>query len=374
MNGRIASLLVGTLLLGLLELAPPIAQLLDAPVMAAVTQLQLGPGTIVRAFPREDEPVDVVALNAHSNDPNDRKSATVAIAATGTVCLVVEGAALNPLFPFGTRFRGPLNIDLGVIDGTPTLVVAPGGPSEAPIRFFANPGPNPTVLSEVTPYSASSPRGRFVAMANVIGDGSDELFVSPGRQGPGTVDAIDHTGRFLFSLTPFPGFQGDIQMSAGDIVRNDGFSEMVFNKLIDGELMIYDIVNGDLAVPIGTGFPYSAPQPDGISTDLFDVNGDGSADLITGGSGGHVRIFGFAGATPNVLGNFVIPGLAGPVDVAGGKVDGNPAIFATGGATLSAFERKPPTILWELIRRFGGQAPFGEGVQTGITIAALMGN
>jgi hypothetical protein len=364
MNGRIALLLL-TLLLGFSEVAPPVV---------GVTQLVLGPGgTLFKALPTEDEPVDLVALNAHRNDPNDRESATIAIAATGTVCLVVNGAPINPLFPFGARFRDRINIDLGVIGGNPTLVVAPGGPSAAPIRFYSNPGPNPTLLSEVTTYSASSPRGRFVAMANLIGDDSDELLVSPGQQGPGTVDAIDHTGRFLFSLTPFPGFQGDIQVSAGDILRNDGFSEAAFNKLIDGEVSVYEFVNGDVPVPIGTGFPYSTPQPDGISTDLVDVNGDRSADLITAGSGGHVRIFGFAGATPSVLGNLVIPGLPGPIDVAGSKVDGNPAVFATRGPTLSAFERRPPSVIFELNRHFGGQTPFGEGVLTGITIAALLG-
>jgi len=115
-----------------------------------------------------------------------------------------------------------------------------------------------------------------------------------------TVNAYTAEGTFLTSFTPYPGFQGGVNTSLGD-VNSDGVPDVITGPGFGGgpHVKVFngaDILNGSTNPTVLRDFfaPYGPAFIGGCTVAGGDVNGDGAADIITGAgpSGGpHVVIF-----------------------------------------------------------------------------------
>jgi hypothetical protein len=130
-----------------------------------------------------------------------------------------------------------------------------------------------------------------------------------------TVDVVDPNGNvILSSITPFPGYQGTVVASTGD-VNHDGTPDLIVAaQFPNAPVKVFDGATGNLLQSF-----YAFPGFNGtVSLGSADINGDGFADVLVAanGSNGHVKAF--SGADGSLLSSFLaFPGYMGSVSVAG---------------------------------------------------------
>jgi hypothetical protein len=130
----------------------------------------------------------------------------------------------------------------------------------------------------------------------------------------------DGTTRFVVDAAYDPSFTGGVNVGTGD-VNGDGIHDLVTGAGNGGgpHVKIFNGTDGSL---ISEFMAYSEAFRGGVYVEAADVNGDGSADIITGagaGGGPHVRVFN--GLTGAVLGEFMAYGQAFRGGVRVGSVD-----------------------------------------------------
>jgi hypothetical protein len=151
--------------------------------------------------------------------------------------------------------------------------------------------------------------------------------------GPGTgedtvriLDAV--TGELRGTLSPFPGFTGGVNVAMADL-DGDGIDEIITAAGAGGGPHVR-IFNGatleQIDGPLGSFFAYEAAFTGGVFVAAGDVNDDGHVDIITGagaGGGPHVRVF--SGLDGSVLMSFFAYDAAftGGVSVAAGDINGD---------------------------------------------------
>jgi hypothetical protein len=140
-----------------------------------------------------------------------------------------------------------------------------------------------------------------------------------------TVNLIDQdTGKQINSITPFPGFSGELRISMADM-NQDGKMETIIAAGPGGgpAIMVMDSETGTV---LQTFFAFDPVFRGGIIVTVADVNLDGIMDIIVGaGSGGgpHIKIF--DGSTLNVLRSFFAyqENFNGGVSVAATDINGD---------------------------------------------------
>jgi hypothetical protein len=148
-----------------------------------------------------------------------------------------------------------------------------------------------------------------------------------------TVNCYTAEGTFLTSFNPYPGFQGGVNTSLGDI-NGDGVPDVITGPGFGGgpHVKVFngaDILNGSTNPTVLRDFfaPYGPAFIGGCTVAAGEVNADGLVDIITGAgpSGGpHVVIFS-NGNQDQILSSFFPYGLnfTGGVNVAAGDFGGD---------------------------------------------------
>ncbi|MFO0938680.1 MAG: FG-GAP-like repeat-containing protein [Gemmataceae bacterium] len=197
-------------------------------------------------------------------------------------------------------------------DGVPDQIygTGPGGGS----LICAFDGKTGTEL--VTPtsvYESTFTGGVFLAAGDIIGDGKNEIAISPDVGGGGRVVVFQFVGNSLIRKDDFfgiddPSFRGGARVAMGD-VNSDGHADLVVGAGFGGGPRV--------AIFNGTGLLQNTQSPPRVVSDFFafpgpdattlrngvfvaagDLNGDGFADLAFGGGpGGAPRIFVLSGLT-----------------------------------------------------------------------------
>ena len=240
--------------------------------------------------------------------------------------------AYSPYLPGGTT------VACGDVtgDGIAEIITGagPGGGPHVRVWQYTPVGQTVTELTGFYAYSPYFAGGARVTAADVTGDGIDEIITGAGPGGGPHIRVWQYTPVDQ-TVTELTGFWGDAPstptgmfVGAGDI-DGDGRAEIVSGGGVgsDPTVRIWDVV-GNLAALRAEFFAYDPAFFGGASVAMGDLDGDGAAEVITGagpGGGPHVRVWRIAGTTATeVFGFFAYsPYFPGGVTVAAGDMDGD---------------------------------------------------
>ena len=296
-----------------------------------------------------------------------------------------NGKELYDFYAYAPNFTGGVNVAVGDVngDGIPDIITAPMSGGAPEIKVFD--GKTGALIREFMAYSPAFTGGVNIAVADVNGDGIDDIITAPASGGGPDVRVFDgKTGNMIANFFAYaPNFTGGVRITAGDF-NQDGLADIVtgagpgggphvkiFNSATLGAVGstpalinqffafeptytggIYVAANAgregdftgdgktDLVVSRGTGVGEvkvidgssfatvsdfdvfgSSLNNNGAHISVFDLNGDGKADIVAGtggGKGAFVRIVN--GGTLNELEFFQAfnPAFLGGANVAAG--------------------------------------------------------
>lgn len=332
------------------------------------------PATVTTAYQTE---IALSGIAIGDADANDRIYQISITAATGTVTLTnkagltfLEGdgnsdtairatgsfAAINASLStiryqpdagfFGTTSIAMTVTDGGVLVGENALLAdrTLGVTVSEPIRnrFAAGSGQgsgawlynaDSSVAFFTQPFGTGWTGGVRVAVADVTGDGVEDLVVATGPGGVTRVLVLDgKTQAEIFSIQPFEDlFTGGLFVSTGDL-NGDGIAEFVVSPDQGGGPRV-QVYTGSSFIKRADYFGIDDPNfRGGARTAVGDLNGDGHGDLIVAaGFGGGPRVATFSGKTlafsggPKLFGDFFIfeQALRNGAYVAAGDIDGD---------------------------------------------------
>jgi serralysin len=263
---------------------------------------------------------------------------------------------------YGGGFLGGVRVALGDVtgDGIPDIITGagPGAPGGHVKVFDGATG------QEVRSFFAfpGFTGGVNVAAGDVNGDGHADIIVGAGPGAGAHVKVFDGaTGAEVRSFFAYGGFGGGVSVAAGD-VNGDGRADIITGAGAGAgpHVKVFDGATGaELASFMAFGMNFLA----GVTVAAGDVDGDGRADIVVGTASGppHVKVF--SGPDQRELASFFAddPSLGegirvGAADVngdgradilTGGGAHGPPALRVFDGATtavLDSFFALAPTL------------------------------
>jgi len=202
-----------------------------------------------------------------------------------TIQAAETGQVLNRITPFGSSFRGGVNVALGDLNGDqiPDIVTAPGLGGGPVIRVYSgNDG------SEIFNFYAFEPNfrgGVTVAVGDANGDGSIEIVVGTGFGGAPRVRVFRNSDLavtadfFAFD----PGFRNGVTVAVGS--TDGGWIAAGAGAGGSPTISIFARDTGQLLRSVAA---FDPSLRNGVQVGAGDVTGDGRDDLIAGaGVGDH---------------------------------------------------------------------------------------
>ncbi len=249
------------------------------------------------------------------------------------------GQQLARFFAFDSTFAGGVRVAVADVTGDRAPdVVAGAGPGGGP-RVVVFDGAKGAAVQDFFAFEPTFTGGVYVAAADLDRDGFADLIVSADTGGGPRVRVVNgKTGATMADFFAFETtFTGGVRVAAGD-VNGDGVPDLVVSAGVGGgpRVAVFDgkSVAAGSSTPGRLGADFFAFEPslrNGAFVSAADLDGDGSADLITGagpGGGPRVTAFGgqpFAAGKQSVLVDFFAgdAALRGGVTVAAVDADGD---------------------------------------------------
>jgi uncharacterized protein (TIGR03118 family) len=206
---------------------------------------------------------------------------------------------IRSFFAFDSAFHGGVRVAVGDVngDGTPDIVTA-AGPSGGPqIRVFS--GADGSVLYSFFAYDTSFRGGLSVAVGDTNGDGFADIITAADSGGGPQIKVFSGAdGSLLLNFFAYDSsFRGGVRVAAAD-VNGDGTADIITAAAVNGALQIkvFDGATGTLLNSFSAG-----NSQGGVSIAAGDLDGDSKAEIVVGAA---------PGATPLVQ---VFNGLTGAV-------------------------------------------------------------
>ena len=223
----------------------------------------------------------------------------------------------NLSFDATTGGTGGVSVAAGnVLGGALDNIVVGSGPGVPSQVAIFNPDGTFSGV-RFSPYGGAFTGGVSVGVADIDGDGVDEIVTGAGPGGGPNVRIFRGDGTPLGSFFAYnPAFHGGVKVSGGDI-NGDGSDEIITGAGSGGGPNV-EVFGSDGSLK-ASFFAYDANFAGGVNVAGVDVDGDGFSEIVTGagpGGGPHVRIFS-GGGTPRGGGFFAYdPRFVGGVSVA----------------------------------------------------------
>ncbi|HJZ70993.1 MAG TPA: VCBS repeat-containing protein [Vicinamibacterales bacterium] len=292
---------------------------------------------------------------------------------TVTVFDASTGQRGHKLNPFGDGPPAGVRLAVGDVnaDGTPDIVAA-AGPSASPIVTILD-GADGSVLARFLAYDAAFQGGVFVALGDVNGDGHADVITGAGESGSPHVKVFSGADlSVLYSFFAYaPQMTAGVRVAAGD-VDGDGLADII-TAPGPGAAPLINAFSGSGLVSLASFFAYAPQFTDGVFVAAGDVDGDGAADIITGGGASRnavpVKVISASAGGVRVIASFFAYGAdsADGVTVAAADVNGdNQSDIVTGpqrGAPLvKVFDGRDASVLSSF---FAYNPHIGSGVYVG---------
>jgi hypothetical protein len=215
--------------------------------------------------------------------------------------------------------------DLGAVEyvSRPLVVAADAG--HAPEVNVYN--SNGLLRFSFLAYSLSYNGGVRVAVADVTGDGIEEILVAPGAGINAWVKVFDMgSGQLLGHFRPFgPNYRGGVFVAAGNFDA-DAAQEIVVGQQRGGVVRVFNADGTRLSGPLGNFRPFGVNYRAGVTVAAGNRDGIGLDEVIVGKwlNQSLVRVYGQSGTVLQVLANFeVYTNTRTGVMVAAGDLDGD---------------------------------------------------
>jgi hypothetical protein len=211
---------------------------------------------------------------------------------------------LANFFAYGT-FSGGVFVAAGDVngDGKADIVTGAGAGGGPHVKVFS--GKTGAEIRSFFAFDQSVSGGVRVAAGDFNGDGIDDLAAGTGAgvaSQVATFDgrSLDQIGRFAPYLSAFT---GGVFLAAGD-VNGDGVAEVVTGAGAGGGPHVRVLSAASGAV-VSEFLSDAATTSGGVRVASADINGDGKADVITGGGVGQLaRVQAFSGVGLGKLDDF----------------------------------------------------------------------
>jgi len=234
-------------------------------------QIRTGFFAYLSAYPGEAEIIAAAGSNDDATDIN-------LVAASGQVSLNQDGNSLALFYPYTKAYKRDLNLaahlDNGYVAKVATGAGFGGGPQ---VRVFS---PTGKVESSFFAYDKNLRGGVSVALADLDGDGQDEIITGPGRGDKSGIKIFSLSGQLKTSFAAYgPNFNGGINIAAGD-VNGDGQPEIITVPASAGgpQVRIFSATGRVL----GSFFAFDESYHGGSRVSVSDIDNDGQADILVG--------------------------------------------------------------------------------------------
>lgn len=290
---------------------------------------------------------------------------------------------------YSSKYVNGLSITGGFLQrGAEPDIVVGTGPGAAPqISVYTVKG---KLVTRFFPYLSKLRTGVNVAVADVDGDGYDDLVTAPAGSYAGLVRVFRYDPqkkkftRFAEFTAQSSKFKGGLNIASADLDRN-GYAEIIAASAIKGRgsrIEVYQYNSATKRVTSRVVFSaYDKKFNNGIEVAAGDVNGDGALELLTSAAPGvtQVRAFSYTGRAAKLLGKFN----AGSATFTGGadvtaldvNLDGKDEVitgtYSNGLPGVRVFARNPVKGTFSQIKSRLPAYLFSTGFLRGIRITAL---
>ena len=233
-------------------------------------QVRGGFFSYVSAYPGEAE----VIMAAGSDATTDINLS----AASGVISLYQDGKRVSLFYPYDQAYKKAVNLTAHIDDGYFKKIVSGAGWGGGPqVRVFS---PSGKLEGSFFAYDKNLRGGVNVALADLDGDGQDEIITGPGKGDRSGIKIFTLSGKLKSSFMPYGDkFNGGVSVATGD-VNGDNINEIITVPASSGgpHVRVFN-ASGEV---LANFFAYDEKYHGGARVSVADVNDDGQLEIMVG--------------------------------------------------------------------------------------------